>query len=201
MADQSIDARMKALEEKNAKLMAALEQKWEAQTSGSGIDAAQLERILTRVTDAAAGPSQVLASKLKPENADHEHKSAFEHPEGGIVKPKPALKRIVHWGRPLTTAELSYAEVLAANALSDSLARGQKRVARDGKWKAIVSDDDTTVTISVPVKTIDDRQDLPAFVQILSELTTGERALDQGDLIAELALVKAALKDLQSAHA
>lgn len=196
-----MEARLAALEEKNAKLMAALEAKWEAAQPSGGIDAGQLEQILTRVTEAAAGPSQVLASKLKPENADHLHLGAFEHPEGGLAKPKPELARTIHFGRPLTPNEMTYAEVVAANALSASLGRGQKRTARDGKWKASVTDDNTTVMISLPVKTIDDRHDLPAFVQILQELTTGERALDQADLIAEMALLKAQLAELQAAHA
>lgn len=197
-----MEARLKALEEKNAKLMAALEQKWEAQAPQGGIDAGQLETILHKVTAAAAGPAQILASKLRPENADHLHVGPFEHPKlGGIEAPKPALKRIIVWGRPLTPSELTYAEVLALNGLSDAMQRSQKRLARDGKWKATVSDDDASITISVPVKTIDDRHDLPPFIQIVQELTTGERALDAADMLAELTLLKAQVAELQAVQA
>jgi hypothetical protein len=197
------EARLKALEEQNAKLMAALEAKWEAaQPAGAGIDAAQLETILTKVTKAAGQATEVLASKLKPENADHLEKSPFEHPEGGHKYPKAAIapSREIIWGRPLTLTELTYAEVLALRELSQSLRRSERRLARDGKWKAIVSDDDQRVTISVPVKTIDDRQDLPPFLQIVQELTTGERTPDVSDVMAELTLLKAQLADLQAAH-
>lgn len=200
--EQSLEARLKALEEKNAKLMAALEQKWEAQSSSGGIDAGQLEQILTKVTEAAAGPAQVLASKLKPENADHLHLGPFEHPEGGLKYPKPELKReTIFVGGRLRISELTYPEVLAVNALNDSLKRSQRRVCRDGKWTATVSDDDRMLYVSIPVKNMDDRIDLPPFIQIMQELTSGERAQDVGELAQELALVKAQLQQLQGARA
>jgi hypothetical protein len=201
MADQKHDmeARLKALEDKNAKLMAALEAKWEAQPTAGGIDAGQLERILTRVQESAAGPSQMLARQFKVE-FDHLQRGPFEHPEGGINHPKPGLKREIIFGRPLPLTELTYAEVLALNALSDSLSRSQRRLARDGKWKATVSDDDQRLTISIPVKTIDDRQDLPSFLGIVQELTTGERALDAADMLAELTLLKAKVAEMDAAR-
>lgn len=197
--EKDLETRFAELSATNAKLMAALEAQIEHQ-GGGGIDGAQLERILTRVTEAAAGPSQVLASKLKPENADHLHVSPFEHKAGGLAQPKPALKReTVFLGR-VRKEDLTYAEVLAVNALSDTLARSQRRLARDGKWKAVVSDDDSTLTISVPTKTIDDRQDLPSFLEIVQELTTGERALDQADILSELTILRAQVAAL-STHA
>lgn len=199
--EQNMEARLKALEEKNAKLMAALEAKWESAQPAGGIDAAQLEKILIKVSEASAGPAQVLASKLKPENADHLHRSAFEHAEGGLAKPKPPLKREIVFGRPLPIAELTYAEVLALNALSDSLGRSQRRIARDGKWTVQVSDDDRRLTIKVPVRNIDDRYDLPSFIEIVQELTTGERVMGTADLVAELALLKAQMAELQGAGA
>ena len=194
-----MEARLKALEDKNAKLMAALEAKWEAQQPAGGIDAAQLEKILTKVAEASAGPAQVLASKLKPENADHLHRGPFEHKLGGIDMPKPALKREIIFGRPLPIAELTYAEVVALNALSDSLSRSQRRLARDGRWKAFVSDDDQRLTIQVPVKNIDDRYDLPSFLEIVQELTTGERVMDTADILAELSMLKAQLETVKAA--
>lgn len=203
MADQETEKRLKALEEKNAALMKALEQKWEAAQPSGGIDAGQLEQILTRVTEAAAGPAQVLASKLKPENVDHLEMGPFEHKEGGIKFPKAAVapRREIVWGKPLKLDELTYAEVLALAALDASLARSQRRIARDGKWVAMVSDDDQRLTIRVPVKTIDDRQDLPSFLQIVTELTTGERALDAADLAAELVLLKRQMAEMQTRQA
>jgi hypothetical protein len=142
----------------------------------------------------------MLARQFKVE-FDHLQVGPFEHPDGGIKHPKPALKREIVFGRPLPLTELTYAEVLALNALSDSLTRSQRRLARDGKWKASVSDDDQRLTISIPVKTIDDRQDLPSFLAIVQELTTGERALDATDMLAELTLLKAKMASLEAARA
>lgn len=198
--DTTTEQRLKALEEQNAKLMAALEAKIE-QSSGDGIGADQLERILTKVAETAAAPSNVLAAKLKPENADHLHVSVFEHAEGGLTKPKPPLHRDVVWLGRVRPEDLTYAETLAVNALSASLKRSERRVCRDGKWVAKVSDDDKTLTISVPVKTQDDRQDLPAFIAIVQELASGEKPLEQADLIAELAILKAQIASMRSAHA
>lgn len=201
MADKQTEDRLKALEERNAQLMAMLETKLaEEAPAGGGINAAQLEAILTKVAETSAGPSQMLAKQFKVE-FDHLQMGPFEHPEGGVSHPKPELKREIVFGGPLRSAELTYAEVLALNALSESLARSQRRLARNGKWKAVVSDDDARLTLSIPVKTIDDRADLPSFLQIVQELTTGERALDTADLAAELTILRNQVKELQAAHA
>jgi hypothetical protein len=93
--------------------------------------------------------------------------------------------------------ELTYAEVEAVNTLNASLRRSERRVCHDGKWVAKVSDDDQTLLIQIPVKTIDDRADLPPFLQILQELTSGERAQDVGELAQELALLKSQMAQLQ----
>lgn len=197
-----------ALEAKLAELdakmtaMLDLEERLKASAPQGGITNDQLERMLTRVTEAAAGPAQVLASKLKPENPDHLHKGPFEHPEGGIAFPKPELVRETTFvGARLRLDELTYAEVLAVNALHASLKRSQRRISRGGKWVAQVSDDDQALTIRVPVKNIDDRGDLPPFIQIMQELATGERAQDVGELAQELALLKAQMANLTAASA
>lgn len=199
MADKATEDRLKALEEQNAKLMAALEAKWETQNQSNAVTP---EMFLAGIKEAMKGATQateVLASKMKPEG-DHQQKSPFDHPEGGIKFPKEAIapKREIVWGKPLTLGELTYAEVLALQKLDASLARSQRRLARDGKWKAWVSDDDQRLTISVPVKTIDDRQDLPPFIQIVTELTGGDRELNQADILAELTMLKAKLEALEA---
>lgn len=198
---KDLETRFAELAERNRQLMAALEAKLDAAPQASGIDAAQLTKILQTVTEASAGPAQVLASKLKPENVDHLHIGPFEHKDGGIAMPKPALKREIIFGRPLPIDELTYPEVVALNALSDSMSRSQRRLARDGKWKAIVSDDDQRLTLHLPVKNIDDRYDLPSFLEIVQELTTGERVKDTADILSELAMLKAQLDKLQTAGA
>lgn len=197
--EKDIEARFAELAERNKQLMAALEAKLAPQAGG--ISADQLEAMLTRVTAAAAEPSNVLARKMKPENADHLHVSVFEHPKGGLEQPKPDLNReLVFLGR-IRKDDLTFAEVLAVNALNATLKRAERRLARNGTWKASVSDDDDTLTISVPVKTIDDRQDLPSFLAIVQELTSGDKPLDPADILAELTILRAQVAGLQAASA
>jgi hypothetical protein len=197
MADKNdLEARFAELAARNAQLMAALEAKLDAPASG-GISADQLEAILTRATASASKTSEMIASKIKPENVDHLQMSPFEHPEGGIKFPKPELVRetFIYGGR-LRKDELTYWEVEAVNRLNASLNRSQRRVTHDGKWVAQVSDDDGTLLIRVPVKTIDDRADLPPMLQILQELTSGERTQDVGEMATELALLKSQVAKL-----
>ena len=199
--EKDLEARFAELAARNAQLMAALEAKM-APAAGGGISAEQLQSILSTTTANASRASELIASKLKPENADHRHLGPFEHPEGGIKFPKPALVRdTVFAGGRLKLDELTYPEALAVNALNASIKRSQRRVCRDGKWIAKVSDDDATLVVSVPVKNIDDRNDLPPFIQIMQELTSGERAQDVGEIVQELALLKAQMATLQNAHA
>lgn len=196
---KDLEARFAELAATNAKLMAALEAKIEP--AAGQFTPAVLKEIMSGVAEAAAAPSNVLAKKLKPENADHLHVSVFEHPLGGIEMPKPQFHRdVVFLGR-VRPEDLTYAETLAVNALSQSLKRSERRICRDGKWKAIVSDDDKTLTVSVPAKTQDDRQDLPAFIAIVQELTSGEKPLDQADVLAELTILRAQIADLQAVRA
>lgn len=170
-----------------------------------------LETMLLRVTKASSAASELLASKLKPENADHLHRGPFEHPEGGIKYPKEYRRadgsvadfhrdEIVYAGRIMRAEECSYAEWLAVNALSESLGRGQRRVARENKWKATVDDHDR-LTISVPMKTIDDRANLPPCLVIFQELTTGARQKDPLELATEVALLRDEIERMKRAAA
>jgi hypothetical protein len=200
---KDIETRFAELAERNRQLMEMLETKLKADNP-SAFTPQVLEDILTRSSAAAAKSAgkatEVLVSKMKPENADHLHLGPFEHPEGGIKHPKPQLQRETASslsGR-MRIDDLTYTEVLAVNALNASLARGQRRSCRNGKWIAQVSDDDQRLDIRIPVKSIDDRGDLPPFLQIMQELTTGERALDVGELANELALLRQQMAELRA---
>lgn len=191
--ERDLEARFEELSKRNAHLMTLLEAKLEPAPAPApaGISADQLESILMRSTANASKTSELIASKIKPENVDHLHKGPFEHPQGGIAMPKPALKREgLFAGRWMRLEELTWVEAVAFNALSDTLTRGQRRLARDGKWIAKVTDDDTKLLLSVPMKSIDDRAELPSFLEICQELTSGTRAPDQAELAAEMALLK-----------
>lgn len=171
-----------------------------------------LETMLARVTKASSQASELLASKMRPENSDHLHLGPFEHAEGGLKFPKEYRHtdghvsdfhrpEIVYAGRILRTDEVTYQEWKAANALSESLGRGQRRIARDGKWSAVVNDGDTRLHISVPMKTMDDRHDLPSFLVICQELTTGARQKDPSELAEEVAKLRDEVARLTKAAA
>jgi hypothetical protein len=192
-----LEARFQALADVNAQLMAALEAR--DQQGGGGITADQLEAIITRSTAAASKGSELIASKYKPEVVDPVPRGPFEHPDGGVAMPKPALKREMFFGGfRLRDGDISYVEAVALNTLSDSLGRSQRRLSRDGTWVAEVNDRNDRLTIRVPMKTIDDRAELPGMLQIAMELTSGDRALDQNDILAELALLKTEMAKLKA---
>lgn len=201
---KDLEARFAELAERNRQLMEMLEAKL-AVDNPSAFTPQVLEDIITRSSAAAAKhagqATQILASKLKPENVDHLHMSAFEHPEGGIKYPKPELLRET-WsslsGR-MRLDELTYAEALAVNALNASLARGQRRSCRDGKWVAQVSEDDQKLRITLPVKSLDDRQDIPPALLVMQELATGVRAQDIGELANELVLLRQEMAQMRAA--
>ena len=105
---------------------------------------------------------------------------------------------IVYAGRLLRAEEVTYLEWQAVNALSESLGRSQRRIAREGTWSATVNDQDTRISLSVPMKTMDDRQNLPSFLVICQELTTGARQKDQGELAHEVAALREELSRLSA---
>lgn len=188
--------------------IAAMQQQLEAMQAASAASAPPwLETMLARVTKASGQASELLASKLKPENADHLHLGPFEHKEGGIKFPKEYRHadghvsdfhraEIVYAGRILRAEEVTYLEWQAVNELSESLGRAQRRIARDGTWAATVNDQDTRLQLSVPMKTMDDRQNLPPFLLICQELTSGARQKDQAELATEVASLREELARL-----
>jgi len=197
--------KFQAQAEVNERLMAALEAKTEVAPT-SGITPDQLEAILTRATASASKGSELIASKYRPENVDHLHKGPFEHPDGGIAHPKPPLVvgddgdgEMFFGGFRLRDGDVTYVEAEALNRLSASLGRGQRRLARNGMWSAEVNDRNNRLTIRVPMKTIDDRADLPSLLQVVMELTSGARVLETADVLAELALLKGELAAMRTA--
>lgn len=189
----------KRLAEQNEKLMAALESKLAVADASGGLTREDFLVGMQQAMSAASKTSELIASKHKPENVDHLHKGPFEHPLGGLQMPKPAYHRQIIWGRPLPQDELTYAEVLAVNALSQSLGRSERRLSRNGKWKAVVSDDNASVLISLPVRSADDRSELPSFTEICVELTSGEKPTSAADVMAELVMLRASVAALQGA--
>lgn len=200
------ESRLKALEDQNATLMAALEAK--AANAGN-FDVAALEQVLTRVTEAAAAPTNALVRKMKPENAEGRKIGPYEHPDGGEKYPKPDLPCEVFFGckdsRTDTRAilrlhsnELTYFEVMALHELHQSLAPGQRRMTRDGKWRVFMTEHGDALHLMVPIKDPDDRQDLPGLLAIFNELKTGARTPNASDLAAQVALLEQKVAELSS---
>lgn len=191
MADNSTEARLKALEERNAQLMAALETRATAETSG-GMSREDFLVGMKEAMKAASAGSELLASKVKPENTDHRHIGPFEHPEGGIKFPKPETRRevVASWSGRVRTEELTYAEALALKGFDDSMSRGDRRTARGGKWIALVSDNDERLELTLPVKGLDERATIPSFLEVVQELATGKRSPGQAELAERVALLE-----------
>jgi hypothetical protein len=74
-------------------------------------------------------------------------------------------------------------------------------LARNGTWKATISDNGEKLSIVVPMLTMDDRANLPGLTQILLELTSGEKALDTNDLAQEVATLRAEVERLKASPA
>jgi hypothetical protein len=202
MAEKSVSDLKAELQAGLDELAALKAQYASAPAPSGGIDAATLESILTRTSKAASAGSELLASKLKPENVDHLNLSPFDHPEGGLKVPKPLLAREMWFGGfHLREHELTFAEVAALNLLSSTLMRSQRRVTHNGQWVATVSDDDARLQISVPMKTMDQRSDLPSFLLIIQELTSGERAIDAASMAEEMALLRNKVARLEAVTA
>lgn len=173
-----------------------------AQASGGLSEAA-----LTRIVEAAAAPANTLAKKLKPENAEARKLGPFEHPEGGEKFPKPHVfnanggGEVAIWygcsDRTDTRGilrihhnEITYWEAQALVQLYGSLGKGERRTCRDGKWRVVVSDMGDRMDLLVPIKSADDRHDLPSFLEVIQELQTGHRTANAMELAERVALLE-----------
>lgn len=142
----------------------------------------------------------------------------FEHPEGGGKYPKPHV--LTKEGAPvevffgckdirtdtkgtlrLRHDDLSYVEAKALKELYESLAPGQRRVTRDGKWRVTVTEFGDQMHLLVPIKDPDDRQDLPGLLAIINELKTGTRTPNPADLAAQVALLEQKVAELSATQA
>lgn len=204
---QSLKAELEAQLADAKALTDELRAKVAAPVSG-GLD----EAALTRIVNAAAAPTNVLAQKLKPENAEARKLGPFEHPEGGEKYPKPALNGEFFFGctdaqqdtRAMLrqrASDLTYFEVVALNELYESLGPSQRRTCRDGKWKVFVTESGEQMHLMVPIKDPDTRHDLPSFLAIIQEFKSGTRQLTPSDLAVQVARLEQQVRELQGASA
>lgn len=152
-----------------------------------------IEEVVARLADIQAQQlafqQQSLAEerRIRPkENSNHPAISAFSYPEGNLKKPKPTLRRATYWPRGVKQSEdlLTPEEIEAFNAFTHNC------TARDGSWTATITRSGTTeiLVIDAPVKTPDDRMNLPnGLLLILTELREGPASVDVGTMAARLA--------------
>jgi len=136
----------------------------------------------------------LLAERSAPrENPDYNERSAFTHPEGERLRPKPQLSRETFFcGSRCRQDDLTPAEIDAFNVITSS------RTARDGQWTAEVRQNGSAreLHITVPSKTVDDRMSLPSLLLILAELQGGAKSVDPMALAARVAELEQTLQSL-----
>jgi uncharacterized coiled-coil protein SlyX len=134
---------------------------------------------------------KMLAQQSAPaENKNYNEVGPFTYPEGERVRPKPRLSRPTFFGGARQSDEmLTPLEVDLFNKIDST------RVSRGGTWKAEVRQNGSAqeLWIDVPVKTLDDRINLPSLVAVLLELNGGEKAADPASLAQRVAELEAKL--------
>jgi len=152
-----------------------------AQPSGGGLTGSDLKMILDSQRE---NQKQLVEAtrQVRHSNPDHEHKSVFSHPEGDLAHPKAKLKfkEVFHNGHLEREDDLTPGEIDAYNLIEHSCE------ARDGRWQADVSKNGKRLKITIPCFTPDERGDIPSLTMQLVELSQGERAVNQDNMIAEL---------------
>jgi hypothetical protein len=156
------------------------------QPRDGGLTAEQLAQILE-------GNAQSTRKALRPEVEHHPDVSAF-NPKGERDFPRPRLAhKVLFCGMELHHEELTVGEIELFNKFTHSC------VARNGSWKADLvtgaKGGKSTLTISIPVATSDDRMDLPNGISlILLELLGGEKAVDPASLAERVAELEKELR-------
>jgi hypothetical protein len=167
----------------------------------SGLNAQQLEAILSKVgvTNAIA-----MQQALKPENTQHDHISAFftkaDQAKYGHYTNKPKL--VCADGTPRevfmnfhreSEDDLTCAEIDAYNSITTDCE------ARNGTWKAQITDKGKRLHISVPVAFMDARMSLPpSLILLVHELKTGQGVAEIHELLSEIARLKALVGETET---
>lgn len=156
---------------------------------------AQLDELKALLTQPRIDPGleavKMLAQQSAPaENRNYNEIGPFTHPEGERVRPKPRLSRPTFFaGARQNDETLTPLEIDLFNKIDGT------RVTRNGLWKAEVRQNGSAqeLWIDVPVKTLDDRINLPSLVSVLLELNGGEKAADPTSLAQRVAELEAKL--------
>ena len=164
-----------------------------AATAAAGLSADQITALVTAIiagqsAQNAEGIKALIAEQGRTQrksNAEHPGISAFSYPEGDVARPKPKLNMDTFFcGVRIRENELTPAEIDLYNMLMVS------KTSRNGKWSCDVQQvgNKKRRLINVPVKTLDNRSDLPSSLSlILMEFATeGADAINPVDLVAEV---------------
>lgn len=136
-------------------------------------------------------------------NAQHPGIGPFSYPEGELVRPKPKLARKVFLnGIPERHDVLTPREIEAYNRLNELMPKaGAERLGsakREGTWLAKVSRNNDVLHLTVPCKTIEQREQLPkSLVEIIEEFISGE-AVNPGELLDRVRALEQQNAELQA---
>lgn len=144
------------------------------------------------------------ARKVDKNNPDYPYVSVYR-PKGLLHEDYADLKfhrqPYFNHGKVLIDT-LMPAEVEAYNALSRTLkGPGDKRTARNGRWKAEVSANNDGLMLNIPCKTEEDRTEVnavPGLEFLLRELTLGAEAANPASILDELRKAQAEIEKLKA---
>jgi len=130
--------------------------------------------------------------------ADCEYCSAgLEHPDTKLIghtQPKLKFDRVEFpdKGWRVWPDQCSVLEVELLNSFTSSVS------ARNGDWKATIDPKANSLLITLPYRCIDERTNMPAFVQVLVELLRGRAAADPVNLLEQVAILQKQVAELQA---
>jgi hypothetical protein len=172
----------------------------------SGMSPAMLKALVESLVGAAmagqASTADAIQNLIKEQgrttlksNAQHPDISVYSHPEGNVAHPKAKLDKKTYLNSiQLHEDTLTPAEIELLNALDSD------RECRGGRWKVQIKDGRRLLWM--PIKTMDDRAQLPESLSIiLLELATGSETLNPNFLVDEVLKLRQQVAELQLASA
>lgn len=171
---------------------------------GSGFDEAALTRVLVATQQAnATASANAMQTALNRSNPNYVAKSPFHYEDGREAVPIYTVYMGPQHTKGKGVADPKFMYSPAECDLINRFVIGERKVARGGDWTAEAVRDGSTqeLHIKVPMTTMDQRQNLPSLVMILTELLDGEVATNP-DKLMDLVLAQGReIERLKAQHA
>jgi hypothetical protein len=170
-------------------------------TPSTSLDA--LEGMLGRIGQTNVAAIREARKLDRKENPNYPERSVFlprglYDDEGRPQPPKLKLTHVTHYcGQPINGESETEEEIALFNRFTES------KESRDGKWKAQLTWEGkkSTLMITVPARSIDDRSELPAMTQVLTELLDGPDAVNPDTMAKRIAALEATIQKLTTSAA